>query len=112
MPEKNDAPGPEQVKYVQHVISSGGKVFKYNCAVCHCPPTANCEPSDMPYLPNLFRNLPSDSLAYYEAFVKDSKRINVNTYEPHHFSETLSDSLTKMVIYYLWITSRQNGQEF
>ncbi len=97
----------KQINYVQHALLVGQKDFKQNCAICHCPPASNCEPSGKPHLISLFNGLPVDSLVYYEAFVKNSVSIRTNEYAAHEFGKTLQDSTIRTIIEFIWLTSQR-----
>lgn len=109
-------PDPNQIRYVENIIAVGQKVFKENCIACHCGPTAHVEPPYTCKLQYAFDRLPLDSLTHFETFLKNSSRTKKSsrknpflTDEPneenyiHAFEKTLSDSLIKAVIEYLWI---------
>jgi hypothetical protein len=99
-------PNPEHVKYVQTVLTAGQSVFKTNCAACHCELTGSCESPESPRLINTFIHLPMDSLSYYESFIRNSKDVTTNQNALHEFGKTLSDSLIKTVIEYVWLISK------
>ena len=104
--EQKEALDLEHKSDVKHGLSAGQKAFKQNCAVCHCPPVSNCEPSGIPHLKSLFKGLPADSLVYYEAFVKNSISIRKNASEAHEFGKTLQDSTIRSIIEFVWRTSQ------
>ena len=95
---ENKTIGEGQLKSVQNILEVGHEVFKKNCAVCHCEPLANCEPTEHPRLLDKFINLPKGSLASYISLVKSDSN--------HKFNKTLPDSLVETVIQYIWLTSK------
>lgn len=117
----NTTPDPNQVQYVKNVIDIGSRIYKMNCAVCHCGPGSHCDPPSLIELRYIFDNLPLDSLQHYAAFIKNSavtknglrkfplvKGADKYNYD-HEFETTLSDSLIKTVTEYLWVQYRSTN---
>ena len=57
-------------------MTIGPKIFKENCAVCHCGPNSNCEPPYSSELTPFFSALPMDSLSHYIEYIKNSSANN------------------------------------
>jgi len=107
-------PDPNQVKYFKNVLTVGPKLFKLNCVPCHCGPYSHCEPPYSGELRPFFDGLPMDSLAHYEAYIKNSVQTkrglrkspfitsDIAEYN-HDFEKNLSDSLVKTIIEYIWL---------
>lgn len=98
----------------------GQKVFKANCAGCHCGPSSRCESPYPGELKPYFSGLPMDSLKHYEAYIKNSLQTKKGlrrspfvtsdiTDINHDFEKNLSDSLVKAVIEYIWLSYRPTG---
>lgn len=114
-------PDPNQVQYFKNTITIGKRVFLESCANCHCGPSFRLEDPTSPCkLEYAFDNLPMDSLSHIIAFVKNSsltkKGLRTNPFLHHErlddkyiheFEKTLSDSLIKTVIEYLWLGYRR-----
>lgn len=107
-------PDPNQVEYVKNVMTVGPRVFKENCAGCHCGPSSHCEPPYSGELRPFFDGLPMDSLTHYIAYIKNSMQTkkglrkspfvsaDIDNFN-HDFGNKLSDSLVKTVIEYVWL---------
>ena len=100
----------------------GELIFKKNCAVCHCAPSASCEPNDGPHLINVFNDLPKDSLSYFVDYTNDSKGLKdkgdkyanqidkkfPDNYE-HGFGMTLTKQEIEYVILFIWLDARERS---
>lgn len=107
-------PDQNQVQYIKNVIAVGKKVFIGNCFGCHCGPGTRCEPPYSGELRPYFDRLPMDSLEHYMVYIKNSTLTkkglrkssfvneNIDNFN-HEFEKTLSDSLIKTVIEYIWL---------
>jgi hypothetical protein len=110
-------PDPKQVQYFKNTITIGKKVFLKSCANCHCGPGFRLENPESPCkLEYAFDRLPMDSLSHFIAFVKNSSRTKKGLRNNpfliensnkdnciHEFEKTLSDSLIKTVVEYIWL---------
>lgn len=113
----SSTPDPDKVQYVKNIIAVGQKVFKENCAGCHCGPGSRCEPPYTGELRPYFAGLPMDSLKHYESYIKNSVQTKKGLRKSpfvsadmadynHDFKKNLSDSLVKTVIEYIWLGYR------
>lgn len=110
-------PDANQVQYVKNVIDVGKKVFLENCFGCHCGPSTRCEPPYSGELRPYFDRLPMDSLEHFVSYIKNSTltkkglrkspfiNANIDNFN-HEFEKTISDSLLKTVIEYIWLGYR------
>jgi hypothetical protein len=114
---KADTLDLKQVEYIKKTLDVGSKVYKMNCAVCHCGPGSQCDPPSEIQLRYIFDKLPIDSISHYEKYIKNSSLTKMglrkfplykddSDYE-HEFGQTLSDSLIKAVTEYLWLKYRR-----